>query len=116
MPVIRAEAIKQVLPADGADHGHWLVTGIILIAVGALVLGPGDQPSAEISRWIGIIAADLGAISAMFFVHTTQSGPLSPSSSSMVVIYRLSAHYEERAKKEADSRGAACAVTDTDCS
>jgi len=115
MPVIRAEAIKRVLPADGADHGHWLVTGIILIAAGALVLGPGDQPSAEISRWIGIIAADLGAISAMF-VHTTQSGPLSPSSSSMMVIYRLSAHYEERAMKEADSRGAACAVTDTDCS
>src|SRR5690348_9839050 len=56
----------------GALLGHslttygwiWLITGVILIAAGALVLGPGDRPGAEISRWAGIVAASLGAISA----------------------------------------------------
>jgi len=32
---------------------------VILIVAGALVLGPSNQPSGEISRWIGIIAAAL---------------------------------------------------------
>ena len=58
---------------QGALLGHsiatygwiWLIIGIILIAAGVLVLGPGNAPSAEISRWIGIIAAALGAISAV---------------------------------------------------
>ncbi|MGO9784534.1 MAG: hypothetical protein ACLPKE_32115 [Streptosporangiaceae bacterium] len=44
----------------------WLIIGIILIAAGVLILGPGDRPSAEVSRWVGIIAAALAAISAMF--------------------------------------------------
>jgi len=46
----------------GALLGHtlttygwiWLITGVILIAAGLLVLGPGDRPSAETSRWVGI--------------------------------------------------------------
>ena len=61
---------------QGALLGHslatygwiWLIIGIILIVAGALVLGPSDQPSAEISRWVGIIAAALAAVSAMFLV------------------------------------------------
>src|SRR5271157_2167725 len=44
----------------------WLIIGVILIAAGALLFGPSDRPAAEISRWVGIIAASLGAISAMF--------------------------------------------------
>jgi uncharacterized membrane protein HdeD (DUF308 family) len=44
----------------------WLITGTILIAAGILVLGPSQRPSAEISRWIGIIAAAMGAISAIY--------------------------------------------------
>jgi hypothetical protein len=55
---------------QGAVLGHslktygwiWLIIGVVLIVAGALVLGPGDRPSAEISRWIGIIAAGLAAI------------------------------------------------------
>jgi hypothetical protein len=59
---------------QGAVLGHslttygwiWLITGVILIAAGALLFGPGDRPASEISRWVGIIAASLGAISAAF--------------------------------------------------
>ena len=35
----------------------WLIIGIILIAAGVLVLGPSNRPSAEVSRWVGIVAA-----------------------------------------------------------
>ncbi len=38
----------------------WLIAGVILIAAGVLVLGPGDRPSAEISRWIGYHRRSLG--------------------------------------------------------
>ena len=42
----------------GALLGHslstygwiWLITGVILIAAGALVLGPSDRPGSEVSR------------------------------------------------------------------
>jgi hypothetical protein len=52
---------------QGALLGHslatygwiWLIIGIVLIVAGALVLGPSDQRSAEVSRWIGIVAAAL---------------------------------------------------------
>jgi hypothetical protein len=89
---------------QGALLGHnlktygwvWLVTGIILILAGALVMGPGDQPSAEISRWIGIIAAALGAISAMFVVPYYPVWAIIYIVIAIMVIYGLSAHYEEQ--------------------
>jgi len=74
----------------------WLVTGIILIVAGALVMGPGDQPSAEISRWIGIIAAALGAISAMFVVPYYPVWAVIYIAIAIMVIYGLSAHYDEQ--------------------
>jgi hypothetical protein len=89
---------------QGALLGHslktygwvWLVTGIILILAGALVLGPGDRPSAEISRWIGIIAAGLGAISAMFVVPYYPVWAIIYIVIAIMVIYGLSAHYDEQ--------------------
>ena len=89
---------------QGALLGHslatygwvWLITGIILIAAGALVLGPSDRPSAEVSRWIGIIAAGLGAISAIFVMPYYPVWALIYIIIAIMVIYGLSAHYSDR--------------------
>jgi len=89
---------------QGALLGHslatygwvWLITGIILIAVGALVLGPSDRASAEVSRWIGIIAAGLGAISAIFVMPYYPVWALIYIIIAIMVIYGLSAHYSDR--------------------
>jgi hypothetical protein len=103
---IWALGYKGALPENlqGALLGHnlhtygwvWLVTGIILILAGALVTGPGDRPSAEISRWIGIVAAALGAISAMFVVPYYPVWAVIYIAIAFMVIYGLSAHYDER--------------------
>ena len=94
------------LPDDlnGALLGHslrtygwlWLITGVILIAAGALVLGPSDRPSAEVSRWVGIIAAALGAISAIFVMPYYPVWALIYIAIAIMVIYGLSAHYSEQ--------------------
>lgn len=89
---------------QGALLGHslvtygwiWLIIGIILIAAGVLVLGPGDAPSAEISRWVGIIAAALGAISAMFVMPYYPVWSLLYILIAILVIYGLSAQYGEK--------------------
>jgi len=89
---------------QGALLGHslatygwiWLLTGVILIAAGALVLGPSDRPSAEISRWVGIIAAALGAISAAFVMPYYPVWALLYIILAILVIYGLSAQYAEK--------------------
>ena len=78
------------------SHSSWLIVGIILIAAGILVLGPGDQPSAEISRWVGIIAAALAAISAMFVMPYYPVWSLLYIIIAIMVVYGLSAHYSEK--------------------
>jgi hypothetical protein len=88
----------------GALLGHslatygwvWLIAGVILIAAGALVLGPGDRPRAEISRWVGIIAASLGAISAIFVMPYYPVWALVYIVIAIMVIYGLSTHYGEQ--------------------
>jgi hypothetical protein len=55
-----------------------------------------DRPSAEISRWIGIIAAALGAITAIFVVPYNPVWSLIYIAIAIMVIYGLSAHYDER--------------------
>ncbi len=89
---------------QGALLGHslaaygwlWLIIGIILIIAGVLVLGPADQPSAEISRWVGIIAAGLAAISAIFVIPYYPVWSLIYIAIAVMVIYGLSAHYGEQ--------------------
>lgn len=89
----------------GALLGHslstygwvWLITGLILVAAGVLVLGPSDRLSAEVSRWVGIIAACLGAISAVFVVPYYPVWSLIYIAIAIIVIYGLSAHYGEQA-------------------
>jgi len=86
-----------LLGSSLATYGWtWLVTGVILIAAGALVLGPGDRPGAEISRWLGIIAAFLGAISAIFVMPYYPVWALAYIAIAIMVIYGLSAHYGEQ--------------------
>jgi hypothetical protein len=88
----------------GALLGHsltaygwiWLIIGIILIAAGVLVLGPSNQPSAEISRWVGIVAASLAAISAIFVVPYYPVWSLIYIAIAIMVIYGLSARYGEQ--------------------
>jgi hypothetical protein len=89
---------------QGALLGHslatygwvWLITGVILIAAGILVLGPSDQPSAEVSRWIGIIAAGLDAIAAIFVIPYYPVWSLIDIAIAVMVIYGLSAHFDDR--------------------
>jgi hypothetical protein len=88
----------------GALLGHslrtygwiWLIIGIILILAGALVLGPSDRPSAEVARWIGIIAAGLVAISAIFVIPYYPVWALIYIAIAVMVIYGLSAGYGEQ--------------------
>jgi hypothetical protein len=74
----------------------WLFVGVILIVAGALVLGPSNQPSAETSRWIGIIAAALAAISAIFVMPYYPAWSLIYIAIAIMVIYGLVAHYGEQ--------------------
>jgi len=89
---------------QGALLGHslatygwvWLVTGVILIAAGVLVLGPSDQPSAEVSRWIGIIAASLDALAAIVVIPYYPVWSLIDIAIAVMVIYGLSAHFSDQ--------------------
>jgi len=73
----------------------FLVTGVILLAAGILVLGPSSRPSAEVARWVGIVAAGLGAISGIILVPYYPVWALIYVAIAIAVIYGLSAHFEE---------------------
>jgi len=75
----------------------WLIVGIVLLAAGVLVLGPSEQPSAEVARWIGIIAAALGALSAIIVVPYYPAWALIYIALAVMVIYGLSAHFGDEA-------------------
>jgi hypothetical protein len=74
----------------------WLIIGIILIVAGALVLGPSEQPSAEVSRWIGVVAAALAAISGIFVIPYYPVWALIYIAIALMVIYGLLARYDEQ--------------------
>jgi magnesium-transporting ATPase (P-type) len=74
----------------------WLIIGVVLIVAGILVLGPSDRPGAEISRWIGIIAAGLSAITAIFVMPYYPVWSLIYIAIAIMVIYGLSARYGEQ--------------------
>jgi hypothetical protein len=89
---------------EGALLGHslqaygwvWLVMGIILVAAGTLVRGPTSRVSAEISRWTGIVAASLGAISAVILMPYFPVWSFTYVAIAVMVIYGLSAHFDEK--------------------
>jgi hypothetical protein len=93
----------------GALLGHslatygwlWLIAGVILIGSGALLFGPSDRPSAEIARWVGIIAASLAAISAMFAMPYYPVWSLLYVIIAVMVVYGLVAGYGKKTEKPA---------------
>jgi hypothetical protein len=75
----------------------WLVVGVILIVAGFLVLSPTPTLSAEISRWIGILAAAVAAITAISWMPYYPVWSLIYVAIAIMVIYGLSAHFGEEA-------------------
>jgi hypothetical protein len=88
----------------GAIFGHsltgygviWLIVGLILIAAGVLVLNPGTV-GAEIARWVGIVAAAIGAVTAISWMPYYPEWSLLYIGLAILVIYGLVSHFEEPA-------------------
>ena len=86
----------------GAILGHslttygvvWLIVGLILCAAGFLVLNP-DTLSAKISRWVGILAAAIGGITAIAWMPYYPVWSLVYIGTAIVVIYGLIAGFAE---------------------
>jgi hypothetical protein len=74
----------------------WLIVGAILIASGFLVLNPGTL-SAEIARWTGIVAAAIGAITAVTWMPYYPVWSLIYVGIALMVIYGLGAHFGDKA-------------------
>jgi hypothetical protein len=71
----------------------WEIVGIILIASGFLVLSSATR-SAQISRWIGVVAAGIAAITAVSWLAYYPVWSLIYVGLSILVIYGLVAHFE----------------------
>jgi hypothetical protein len=70
----------------------WLIVGVILIAAGFLVLSPTAGLSADISRWIGIIAASIAAITAVTWMPYYPVWAFIYIGIAVIVIFGLSVH------------------------
>ena len=73
----------------------WLIVGIILIGSGFLVLNPTPSLSADIARWIGIVAAAIGAITAVTWMPYYPVWAFIYIALAVVGIYGLAAREEE---------------------
>jgi hypothetical protein len=71
----------------------WEIVGIILIASGFLVISSATL-GARISRWIGIVAAGIAAITAVSWLAYYPVWSLIYVGLSILVIYGLVAHFE----------------------
>ena len=88
----------------GAIFGHslttygvvWLIVDVILIFAGFLVMNPGGL-SAQISRWVGIAASAIAAITAITWMPYYPVWSLIYVAIAVMVIYGLSAHFDEEA-------------------
>jgi hypothetical protein len=74
----------------------WLIVGVILIFAGYLVMNPAGL-AAEISRWVGVAAAALGAITAISWMPYYPVWSLVYIALAVIVIYGLLAHFGEEA-------------------
>jgi hypothetical protein len=87
---------------DGAIFGHslktygwiWLVVGVVLVVSGLLLMGSTDR-GAQISRWIGIVAAGLGALTAVSWLPYYPVWSLVYIGLGVAVIYGLATQFEE---------------------
>jgi hypothetical protein len=76
----------------------WLIVGVILIVAGLLVMGMmtlGSGAFRDVSRWIGVVAAAVTAITAVSWLAYYPVWSLIYIGLSVLVIYSLIAHYEE---------------------
>lgn len=73
----------------------WLVAGVILIVAGVVVVGPGNGAGADVARIVGIIAASLGAISAVILMPYYPVWALLYVAIMVMVIYGLTAGYDQ---------------------
>ena len=74
----------------------WLIVGVILIVSGFLVMGAATLGT-EISRWIGVVAAAIAAITAVAWLPYYPVWSLVYVGGAGVVIYGLLAHFGEEA-------------------
>jgi hypothetical protein len=72
----------------------WLIVGIVLIVAGFLVMGAVTL-GAEISRWIGVVAAAIAAITAITWMPYYPVWSLVYVGIALAVIYGLMAHFDE---------------------
>jgi hypothetical protein len=73
----------------------WLIVGIILLAAGFVLLGPTETLGAEVSRWLGIVAAGIGAVTAITWMPYYPVWSLVYVIIAGMVIYGLAAHFDE---------------------
>jgi hypothetical protein len=71
----------------------WLIVGIILVGAGFLVLKPGSL-TAEVSRWVGIVAAAIAGITAITWMPYYPVWSLIYVGAAVLVIYGLVAGFE----------------------
>jgi len=72
----------------------WLIVGIILIAAGLLLIAGGGL-GAEVSRWVGIVAAAIGAITAVSWLPYYPIWSLIYIGVGVLIIYGLLTHFAE---------------------
>lgn len=81
----------------------WLIVGAILIAAGFFILNP-TTTAAHVSRWVGVVAAAIAAISAVAWLPYYPVWSLVYIGIAVAVIYGLSAHFHDEAPRRAASR------------
>lgn len=80
---------------EGAIFGHslrtyawiWLIVAVVLIGAGLLIL-----TGSQLGRWVGIVAAAIGAISAIWWMPYYPVWSLVYIGTGALVIYALAAH------------------------
>jgi hypothetical protein len=73
----------------------WVIVGAILIMAGLLVMGE-QTPGSVLSRWVGVLAAGIMAITAASWLEYYPVWALIYIGLSVLVIYGLLAHYDDR--------------------
>jgi hypothetical protein len=72
----------------------WLIVGIILIAAGLLLLAGGGL-GADVSRWVGVVAAAIGGITAVSWLPYYPVWSLIYIGLAVLIIYGLLTHFSE---------------------
>ena len=72
----------------------WLIVGAVLIFAGVFIMAPAGV-TAEIARWVGILAASIAAITAVVWMPYYPVWSLIYIGIAVMVIYGLSAHFGE---------------------